>query len=88
MNLGKIPSSTHKDDGGTGMGFMNTFDTINKHQASIMINEYNKPCKDNFTKAIIIKFDNKNEFIISSYRAEEIQKKSNDNSPIIYKIEE
>ncbi len=88
LNLGKIPSSTHKDDGGTGMGFMNTFDTINKHQASIMINEYNKPCKDNFTKAIIIKFDNKNEFIISSYRAEEIQKKSNDNSPIIYKIEE
>ena len=86
LNLGKIPSSTHKDDGGTGMGFMNTFDTIRKHKASIIINEYNKPCKDNYTKAIIFKFNKKNEFIISSYRAEEIQKKNNDNRPIIYKI--
>lgn len=67
-NLGKKPSTTHKDEGGTGMGFMNTFDTLRKCNASLIIEEYNKPSKDNYTKAIIIKFDNKNEFKVESYR--------------------
>lgn len=66
--LGKIPSTTHKDEGGTGMGFMNTFETLKKYQASLIIEEYNKPSKDNYTKAIKIKFDRKNEFTINSYR--------------------
>ena len=73
-NLGKKPSTTHKDTGGTGMGFMNTFETLNKFKASIIIKEYNKPVKDNFTKLITIKFDNKNEYKIYSYRAQEIRK--------------
>ena len=67
-NLGKKPSTTHASEGGTGMGFMNTFDTLRKCNASLMIEEYNEPSKDNYTKAIIIKFDNKNEFKIKSYR--------------------
>lgn len=73
-NLGKKPSTTHKDTGGTGMRFMNTFETLNKFKASIIIKEYNKPVKDNFTKLITIKFDNKNEYKIYSYRAQEIRK--------------
>ena len=72
-NLGKIPSTTHADSGGTGMGFMNTFDTLKKYNASLIINEYNKPSKDNYTKSIIIKFDKRAEFKINSYR-EEIKK--------------
>ena len=71
--LGKIPSTTHANEGGTGMGFMNTFDTLSKYDASLTINEFNKPNKDNYTKAIIIKFDKKNEFKIISYR-EKIEK--------------
>ena len=67
-NLGKKPSTTHADSGGTGMGFMNTFDTLKKYNASLIINEYNKPCKDNYTKSIMIKFDKKQEFKINSYR--------------------
>ena len=63
-NLGKKPSTTHKDEGGTGMGFMNTFDTLRKCNASMIIEEFGKPNKDNYTKAIMIKFDNKNEFKI------------------------
>ena len=74
QNLGQVPSTTHADDGGTGMGFMNTFDTLNKYKASIIINEYGKPSKDNYTKYIAIKFDNKNEYKITSYRSEEIEK--------------
>ena len=67
-NLGKRPSTTHADEGGTGMGFMNTFGTLKKYEASLIIEEYNKPSKDNYTKVINIKFDKKNEFKIKSYR--------------------
>lgn len=68
LKIGKEPITTHKDEGGTGMGFMNTFDTLKKYKASMIINEIGKPDKDNYTKSIIIKFDNKNEFKINSYR--------------------
>ena len=73
INLGNKPSTTHADDGGTGMGFMNTFDTLRKSKASLIIEEYGKPSKDNFTKVIKIIFDNKNEYKLSSYRENEIQ---------------
>ena len=66
--LGKEPITTHKNEGGTGMGFMNTFDKLKKYNASMIINEIGKPNKDNYTKAIIIKFDKKNNFVIKSYR--------------------
>ena len=67
-NLGNKPSTTHAEEGGTGMGFMNTFETLKKYKASLIIEEYNKPSKDNYTKVISINFDNKNEFKIKSYR--------------------
>ena len=73
-NLGKKPITTHANEGGTGMGFMNTFETLRKCNASLIIKEYNKPNKDNYTKVLIIKFDNKNELKIESYRQEEIKK--------------
>ena len=77
--LGIKPSTTHKDNGGTGMGFMNTFDTLRKYKASLEIKEIGKPCKDNFTKVLKFKFDNKNEFKIKSYRKDEIKKKDKEN---------
>lgn len=86
LNLGKKPSTTHKDSGGTGMGFMNTFDTLRKHKASFVIEEYGKPVKDNFTKALKFKFDGKNEFKICSYRDEEIRKEDKENTLVIEKI--
>ena len=79
MNLGIKPSTTHKDNGGTGMGFMNTFDTLRKYKASLEIEEIGKPCKDNFTKVLKFKFDNKEEFTIKSYRKDEIKKKDKEN---------
>ena len=69
-NLGKKPITTHADTGGTGMGFMNTFDTLNKTKASFIINEIGKPCEDNYTKVLIFKFDNQNEFKVNSYKNE------------------
>ena len=50
------------------MGFMNTFDTLKKYQASFIINELSEPNKDNYTKVLIFKFDKRNEFKIISYR--------------------
>lgn len=66
--LGKKPSSTHLDEGGSGMGFLNTFDTLNKYKASLIIDEIGMPCEENYTKVIMIKFDGKNEFKVNSYR--------------------
>ena len=79
LNLGKKPCTTHKDSGGTGMGFLNTFDTLKECKASFIIEEYGKPVKNNFTKALKFKFDNKQEFKIYSYRHEEIKKKDKEN---------
>ena len=45
------------------MGFMNTFDTLKKHNASLVIESIGKPCKDNYTKVIKIRFDNKREVL-------------------------
>ena len=67
-NLGKKPSTTHKDEGGTGMGFMNTFDTLRSCKGILIIKEIGKPSKDNFTKIIMIKFDGKNEYKVIPYR--------------------
>ncbi len=86
LNLGKKPSTTHKDSGGTGMGFMNTFDTLRKHKASFVIEEYGKPVKDNFTKALKFKFDKKEEFKICSYRAEEIKNVDKENTLVVEKL--
>lgn len=75
INIGNKPSTTHKNDGGTGMGFMNTFDTLRKYKASIVICEYGKQSEERFTKLIKIIFDKKNEYKISSYRDEKIREK-------------
>ncbi len=75
INLGIKPSTTHAKDGGTGMGLMNTFDTLKKYKASLIIDEYGKPVNDNFTKVIKIVFDNKNAYKIVSYREKDIQEK-------------
>lgn len=75
-NLGKKPSTTHAEDGGTGMGFMNTFDTLRKYKASLEIEEIGNPSKDNYTKILKIKFDEKEEYKVKSYR-ENIVKKYN-----------
>ena len=80
LNLGKKPCTTHKDSGGTGMGFLNTFDTLKECKASFIIEEYGKPVKNNFTKALKFKFDNKHEFKIYSYRHEEIKNRDKENT--------
>lgn len=76
--LGKERITTHKEDGGSGIGFFTTFETLNKTNGSLVIEEY-LPNNDEFdySKCLIFKFDNKGQYIIRSYRFGEIKKKSN-----------
>lgn len=78
--LGLKRATTHKATGGSGIGFMTTFETLKQCKASLIIEEYSDL---EYTKAVIIKFDNKNEYRIHSYRAEEIKNKIKDNRIII-----
>lgn len=77
VNLGKKQITTHKSDGGSGIGFITTFETLAKTNGSLIIEEYkNDKCK--YSKCLIFKFDNKKQFIIRSYRADKIKEFSND----------
>lgn len=87
LNLGKIPITTHKNEGGTGMGFMNTFKTLSKTKGSLEIEEIGKPSKSNFTKVLKFKFNNKNEYKIISYKGKELKEKDEENKLIIENIE-
>ena len=82
LNLGLQPASTHTNEGGTGIGFITTFETINSCNASFIINENTN---SNYSKSIEIKFDNKHEYIIISDRKEKITELNQSNRKIILK---
>ena len=82
LKLGLQKATTHKDNGGTGIGYITTFETLNSCQASLIINEL-EPDKNNYTKSIIIQFDGKNEYIINTYRFSEFSSIAVSRSDII-----
>ena len=69
--LGKERVTTHADNGGSGIGFMTTFETIRKSYASLIITEFAN--KTPFSKSISIRFDGNTAFIIQPYRKEELK---------------
>ena len=81
--LGIEQTTTHKDSGGSGMGFMTTFETMKQTGASLIIDEKCKPSENDYTKSVVIRFDGKNEYRIFSYRAKKIKNKIKDNRAII-----
>lgn len=83
LKLGLEPATTHKDSGGTGIGFMTTFETMSETKASLIINEMHEMNNTDYTKSITVRFDGKNEYRIKSYRSDEIKKKLKDNRIII-----
>ena len=86
LKLGKERITTHNDIGGSGIGFMTTFETLESTKASLIIEEYN-PETTSYTKSVNIRFDEKNNYKIYSYRAEEIRNKNKDKKIIIKNIE-
>lgn len=73
LNLGIKPASTHLDEGGSGIGFVTTFETMDSCNSSFVINEITN---NNYTKSLEIKFDNLNEYIVVSDRKDEIAEKN------------
>ena len=82
INLGLKRITTHKDTGGSGIGFMTTFDTLRRCKASLIIEEYDSKIS-HYTKSIIIRVDGKCEYKIRSYRSSKIQEQDKDNRIII-----
>jgi len=70
-NLGTEPITTHSDTGGTGYGFITTFKTLNETKANLIIEEHDQNIHT-YTKTLIFRFDNKNEYKIHSHRIDEI----------------
>ena len=85
LKLGKEQVTTHKEEGGSGIGFITTFETLKECKASLIIEEYN-PEATNYTKSVNIRFDGKNQYKIYSYRAEEIKKQKPESRIRIEKI--
>ena len=85
LKLGKERITTHKSSGGSGIGFMTTFDTLSNTKASLRIEEYDSE-KSTYTKSVNFRFDGKNEYRIYSYRAEKIKKQNIDKKIIIKEI--
>lgn len=73
LKLGLENVTTNADKGGKGIGFITTFETMKQTGASLIIEEFDKNNNMPYTKAIRIRFDNKNEYKICSYRANEIK---------------
>ncbi|MGN1327019.1 MAG: hypothetical protein ACI4VQ_02885, partial [Clostridia bacterium] len=86
LKLGLEPITTHKDEGGTGIGFITTFETLKETNASLIIEEKHRMTDNDYTKAVIIRFDEKYEYKIRSYRAKEIKKKIKDRKIIVEDI--
>lgn len=86
LKLGVEPITTHKDEGGTGIGFITTFETLKETNSSLIIEEKHEIADNDYTKAVIIRFDGKHEYKIRSYRAKEINKKIKDREIIVENI--
>lgn len=71
--LGLERVTTHADSGGSGIGFMTTFDTLRKSYSSLIITEFEN--KTPFSKSVSFRFDGLSAFVIQSYRAQELKSK-------------
>lgn len=66
VRLGMEPVTTHAGKGGSGEGFLKTFETMRDCGASLIIREMEPGGP--FTKSVTIRFDDQNQYIIETYR--------------------
>lgn len=65
QQLGKAAATSHKNDGGSGIGYLTVYRILNSLKASLQIQEF-KNHGSGFTKKITIRFDDKNQYILPS----------------------
>jgi hypothetical protein len=68
IQLGAERVTTHADEGGSGVGFMKTFETMRERKASMIIQENKSGV---FTKSVTIRLDGENQYIIDTYRPDD-----------------
>ena len=71
ISLGQIKTSTHLNEGGSGIGFMAVFEILHECRASLVITEC-VPGQSGFTKSVTIRFDDRDEYIVQSHRADQL----------------
>lgn len=86
LKLGAMRVTTCEAKGGTGIGFMTTFETLRQTGASLIITENEPSDKRYYTKSVTIRFDGKQQYKVISYRAAEIEKTNNRKDIIISKL--
>lgn len=84
LKLGLEKASTYIGNGGTGIGMLTTFETLNKTRASLIITEFEEN-SSSYTKLLSIKLDKQNNYCINSPRADVIKKSNIENRNIIIK---
>ena len=86
INLGKRAVTTCANKGGSGIGFLTTFETMEETKASLIITE-NKTAKDKiYTKSVTIRFDGNHEYKVRSYRADKIKTNDDKNNIVLEEI--
>ncbi len=70
VRLGAERVTTHQEDGGSGIGFMTTFETMKECGASLIISE-KPPSAADYTKTVTVRFDNQNRYVIKTYRPDD-----------------
>ena len=68
VRIGTERVTTHADEGGSGVGFMKTFETMRECGASLIIRENRGGV---FSKSITISFDGENQYIIETFRPQD-----------------
>ena len=71
VHLGTMKITTHKHEGGSGIGLSNAFDLFRQHNASFIVEEF-ATSDSGYTKKITVAFNNKCEYIVKTPRAKEI----------------
>ena len=72
VHLGTMKITTHKHEGGSGIGLSNAFDLFRQYNASFIVEEF-AYADLSYTKKITVCFDGKVDYIVKSPRAEEIK---------------
>ena len=69
LHMGLSRFTTRSQDGGSGIGLMTVFDIMQKHKASLIINEK----ESFFNKSISIRFDKQYSVVVNTYRQDVIK---------------
>lgn len=84
IDLGLKNTTTHADNGGSGIGYITIFNILGENNASLSIYEQAAE-KYTFSKSIKVRFDGKSEFALYSYRAEKIRSLVKRNDMLVLK---